>query len=232
MTNTMDLIGVDGTSSGWIASIGNSRDRRLSTIKFSEDLNKLLSDHPSSLVVIDIPIELNKNNYLRECDVLAKKYLGKEFQSSIFIPPLERVVKCSTYQEANDLSKKITGKGISKQSWHLKSKIGEVQELYKVSNKIYEGHPECSFKMLKNKTLKAKKKSVSGIFERLDLLKTAGLDPISMNLDLVNNSTVKIDDVLDSMVLFITAGRIFDGNHLCLEKKEATNRDDNGKIFI
>ena len=38
----MDLIGVDGTSSGWIASIGNSRNKRLSSIEFSEDLNKLL----------------------------------------------------------------------------------------------------------------------------------------------------------------------------------------------
>ncbi len=75
MTNTMDLIGVDGTSSGWIASIGNSRDKRLSSIKFSEDLNKLLSDYPDSTVVIDMPIELNKKNYLRTCDMLAKKYL-------------------------------------------------------------------------------------------------------------------------------------------------------------
>ena len=92
---------------------------------------------------------------------MAKKYLGKKFQSSIFIPPLKSILKCTTYQEANKLSKKITGKGLSKQSWHLKNKINEVQELAKVSNKIYEGHPECSFKMLKNETLKAKKKKVS-----------------------------------------------------------------------
>ena len=232
MTNTKDLIGVDGTSSGWIASIGNSRDKRLSTIKFSEDLDKLLSDYPESIVVIDMPIELNKKNYLRTCDVLAKKYLGKAFQSSIFIPPLKRVLKCSTYQEANELSRKITGKGLSKQSWHLKSKISEVQQISKLSNKVYEGHPECSFKMLKKGSLKAKKKSVSGIFERLDLLKKVGLDPLSVSLKLENNSSIKIDDVLDSMVLFITALRIVEGNHLCLEKIEITDGDNNGKIFI
>ena len=232
MTNTMDLIGVDGTSSGWIASIGNSRDKCLSSIKFSEDLNKLFSDYPDSLVVIDMPIELNKKNYLRTCDVLAKKYLGKAFQSSIFIPPLKRVLKCNTYQEANELSKKITGKGLSKQSWHLKSKISEVQQISKLSNKVYEGHPECSFKMLKKEPLKAKKKSVSGIFERLDLLKRVGLDPLSVNLKLENNSSIKIDDVLDSMVLFLTALRIVEGNYLCLEKIEITDSDNNGKIFI
>ena len=70
---------------------------------------------------------------------------------------LKRVLKCNTYQEANDLSKKIAGKGLSKQSWHLKRKICEVQELSNLSNKIYEGHSECSLKMLKNQTLKAKK---------------------------------------------------------------------------
>ena len=153
----MDLIGVDGTSSGWIASIGSSRSRCLSTIKFSKDLDKLLSDYRDSIVVIDMPIELNKKNYLRKCDVMAKKYLGKEFQSSIFIPPLTSLLECTSYQEANELSKEIAGKGLSKQSWYLKSKIIEVQEISKLSNKIYEGHPECSFKMLKNESLRAKK---------------------------------------------------------------------------
>ncbi len=232
MTKSTDLIGVDGTSSGWVASIGKSKNRYLSSIKFFEELGDLLSLYPESVIVIDMPIELNKKNYLRKCDVLAKKYLGKNFQSSIFIPPLKSILECTTYQDANKLSKKIAGKGLSKQSWYLKNKICAVRELAKVSNNIYEGHPECSFKMLKNEALKAKKKSVSGIFERLELLKKAGLDPLSVDLHLDNNSTTKIDDVLDSMVLFITALRIYEGNYLCLEKTETKNNDDNGKIFI
>ena len=64
MTNTMDLIGVDGTSSGWIASIGSARNKCLTTIKFSDNLDRLLSGYPNSVVVIDMPIELNKKNYL------------------------------------------------------------------------------------------------------------------------------------------------------------------------
>ncbi len=149
MTNATDLIGVDGTSSGWIASIGNSKGKYLSKIRFFEDLDELLSLYPESLIVIDMPIELNEKNYLRKCDVLAKKYLGKNFQSSIFIPPLKSILECTSYQDANKLSKKIAGKGLSKQSWHLKNKICEVRDLAKASNKIFEGHPECSFKMLK-----------------------------------------------------------------------------------
>ena len=232
MTKATDLIGIDGTSSGWIASIGNSKNKYVTKIEFFEDLDKLLLLHPESIIVIDMPIELNKKKYLRKCDILAKKYLGKNFQSSIFIPPLKNILECATFQDANKLSKKIAGKGLSKQSWYLKNKIREVRELAKVSNKIYEGHPECSFKMLKTESLKAKKKSVLGIFERLDLLEKAGLDPLSVNLQFDNNSTIKIDDVLDSMVLFITALRIYEGNYLCLEKTGTKINDDNGKIFI
>ena len=232
MTKATDLIGIDGTSSGWIASIGNSKNKYVTKIKFFKDLDELLSLHSESIIVIDMPIELNEKKYLRKCDILAKKYLGKNFQSSIFIPPLKNILECATFQDANKLSKKIAGKGLSKQSWYLKNKIREVRELAKVSNKIYEGHPECSFKMLKTESLKAKKKSVLGIFERLELLEKAGLDPLSVNLQFDNNSTIKIDDVLDSMVLFITALRIYEGNYLCLEKTGTKINDDNGKIFI
>ena len=86
--------------------------------------------------------------------------------------------------------------------------------------------------MLKNETLIAKKKTVLGIFERLDLLKKAGLDPLSIRIDIEKNSKIKIDDILDSMVLFITALRIVKGNFLCLEKTKIENNDDNGQIFI
>jgi predicted RNase H-like nuclease len=79
MTKSTDLIGVDGTSSGWIASIGKSKNRYLSSIKFFEELGDLLSLYPESVIVIDMPIELNKKNYLRKCDVLAKKISGKKF---------------------------------------------------------------------------------------------------------------------------------------------------------
>ena len=232
MTKTINLIGIDGTASGWIASIGSSKKRCVSTVIFSDNLYKLLSEYPGSVAVIDIPIELNNENYLRDCDVLAKRYLGKKFQSSIFIPPLKSVLKCTTYKEANKLSKKIAGKGLSKQSWHLKTKISEVQKLSKLSNKIYEGHPECSFKMIKKEPLNAKKKSVLGIFERLNLLKKVGLDPLSISLKLENDTAIKIDDILDSMVLFITALRIVEGNYLCLETTSLPKDDDNGKIFI
>ena len=232
MTSATSVIGIDGTSTGWVASIGSARNKVLSTIRFSEKLDRLLSNYPNSVVVIDMPIELNKKNYLRECDVLAKKYLGSNFQSSVFIPPLKKVLQCSSYQEANKLSKEITGRGLSKQAWYLKNKINEVRGVSKIYNRVYEGHPECSFKMLKKETLIAKKKSVLGIFERLDLLKKAGLDPLSISIEIEKNSKIKIDDVLDSMALFITALRIVEGNYLCLEKTKFENNDDNGQIFI
>ena len=111
MNDSLDLIGIDGTSSGWVASVGSSKKKCLSVITFSQNLSSILLKYPKSIAVIDMPIELNETNHLRKCDVLAKKYLGRHFQSSIFIPPLKSVLKCNTYQEANQLSKKICGKG-------------------------------------------------------------------------------------------------------------------------
>jgi hypothetical protein len=53
-----------------------------------------------------------------------------------------------------------------------------------------------------------------------------------MKIEIEKNSKIKIDDILDSMVLFITALRIVEGNYLCLEKTKIKNNDDNGQIFI
>ena len=57
------------------------------------------------------------------------------------------------------------------------------------------------------------------------------LDPLSIRIDIEKNSKIKIDDILDSMVLFITALRIVKGNFLCLEKTKIENNDDNGQIL-
>ena len=46
MTDTTCVIGIDGTSTGWIASIGSARNKCLTTIKFSENLDRLLSGYP------------------------------------------------------------------------------------------------------------------------------------------------------------------------------------------
>ena len=51
MTKAFDLIGVDGTSSGWVASIGSSKKRCLSSINFFENLDELLTNYPDSVVV-------------------------------------------------------------------------------------------------------------------------------------------------------------------------------------
>ena len=63
-------------------------------------------------------------------------------------------------------------------------------------------------------------------------MRKEGLDPSSVRVELEKNSKIKIDDVLDSMALFIMALRIAEGNHLCFKKTSVENSDDNGKIFI
>ena len=56
MTKPFDLIGVDGTSTGWVASIGSSQKKCLSTVKFLKNLDEIFLDYPDSVVVVDMPI--------------------------------------------------------------------------------------------------------------------------------------------------------------------------------
>ena len=57
------------------------------------------------------------------------------------------------------------------------------------------------------------------------------IDQIAFH-EIEKNSPIKIDDVLDSMVLFITALRIVEGTYLCLKNTKIEDSDDNGQIFI
>ena len=81
MTDASSVIGIDGTSGGWIASIGSAKKKCLTTIKFSESLDRLLSGFPNSVVVIDMPIELNKKKYLRKCLILLERF----FQEKVLV---------------------------------------------------------------------------------------------------------------------------------------------------
>ena len=174
MPNIQNLVGIDGCSKGWILVSGKSHSAEIDKVRFSTSLQFLLSSFQKSIVVIDMPTILSPRKYSRDCDLSAIKFLGKKKQSTIFLTPSRMVLECNSYSTANELSKKKYGKGLSKQAWNLKKKIMEVTSLTRSSNKIIEGHPECSFKMLKKFELDGSKKTAFGMFERLKLLAEEG----------------------------------------------------------
>ena len=227
-----NLVGIDGCSKGWLLVSGKSQNPLIDNVQFSASLSYLLSGFQQSIIVIDMPIILNITKYNRECDLEAKKFLGNKRQSTVFLAPSETILECKDYASANELSKNKYGKGISKQAWNLKEKIIEVGSIKQSNNKIIEGHPECSFKMLKKADLESSKKTSFGMFERLKLLKDEGLNPIEVGSKLNSNISVKADDLIDSMILFWTARRVFEGIAHCLPVRGPKSFKQEGRIFI
>lgn len=121
-----------------------------------------------------------------------------------------------TYREANELSKKKTGHGVSTQAYSLRSKFKELDEAlhgYRdLSSRVIEVHPEVSFRELANMSRSEEsripsKKTWSGQWLRLNLLEQAGL---FLPKDLGVAGEVPTDDLLDAAAAAWTAQRYFE----------------------
>jgi len=208
-----EYIGCDSCSAGWICFIlKNNMTWNLELYKTVQEFWANYSD--LRLVLIDIPIGLRKSSGTpRLCDSAARKYLTRKRSSSIFPTPCREILKIDRYSEANKMSKNICGKGLSKQTWNIKSEIIEVDSLLRnddqAKNKFIECHPEVCFTALNNdKPLENYKKTDKGIKKRLKLLRSYfsfKLDPLEFGLDNYRRTDIAIDDILDAWVLAISA---------------------------
>ncbi len=108
---------------------------------------------------------------------------------------------------------------MSIQSFSIRDKIKELDEFISpaLQNRIFEGHPEVSFKTLVGRPLQFGKKSQAGSLERRRALATAADAPFSefhpnrAALQQEGISRVQVDDLLDACIMFWTALRIVRG---------------------
>ena len=190
------MIGVDGTSEGWITAYytGDTWD-----LDFIESLSEI--DANSAL--IDIPIGL-KDNSIRECDQRAREFLSPERHYSIFNCPIRDAVYADNYEEACDINEEKTCKRISKQVWNIVPKIKEADK-YRGETDLMESHPEIFFKSLEPKSVKNSKRDKKGLNDRLKVLNQFG-DTSVINENKFTDASK--DDLVDAMVLSL--GRIFE----------------------
>jgi predicted RNase H-like nuclease len=142
------IAGVDGCKIGWLCMLKNTESGYLKSHVFRSIVD-LLHRHPSLLIIsIDIPIGLTDSG-ARQCDIIARKLLGQPRGCSVFPAPIRPSLKAKSWEEANELSRSIDNKGITKQSWGIYPKIIEVdttlyenQQLRKIFKEV---HPELSF---------------------------------------------------------------------------------------
>ena len=204
------IIGIDGCKSGWFA-VWQNQDEVIETAIF-QSMNNLKDFFIKSnqlIIGIDIPVVLSEV-MPREADQLARKLLSKK-ASSIFTAPTPEMLEQPNYEKASLVSKKLIGKSMSLQSWYLFPKIRDVQTvLHHEDIKIFEIHPEVSFRAMNNENVIIEsKKTAEGFKIRKFLLDKHFLN---FNFDAIRNKYQKKDvmdnDILDALVVLWSAKRI------------------------
>ena len=208
----MKFAGIDGCSGGWFV-IGEGKNGRLE-YKLYDNIKSLWQDNNDfKLALIDIPIGLKETGpEERKCDKFARKILNKR-KYSVFPAPCRQALRASSWDEANKINKEVRGKGLSKQSWNISSKIQEVDNLIlaepEVKTVFREAHPELSFWALnEQQEMEFNKKAAEGYQERLVLLRSYLPDIeilINSILDDYYRKVLSRDDILDAIGLYLAA---------------------------
>ena len=203
--------GVDGCRGGWFyfELAGNFYKYGI-----CETFDDLLNKVPRSKnILVDIPIGLpNPDQTPRMCDVDARRLLGPR-RSSVFPAPIRNIIGIKNYEWANTKSKRLIGKGISKQSFGIIPKIIEVDRILRtnldLSKIVLEAHPEvCFYSLTNGKPMQYNKKTQNGFSERITILKNLwepAEQAIAEAFLWCSGYQLARDDVVDALVLAIVA---------------------------
>ena len=210
------ISGVDACKGGWISVSRDLLSGEISSQVF-QSAGNLVCQTPKPLVMaIDIPIGLTDSGP-RQCDLLARKMLGQPRGSSVFPAPIRPALKARNYQEANEITKSIDDKGVTKQAWELYTRIKEFDEILSrdpiARRIIYEVHPEVSFMAWNGGTAIVKnKKSDLGKSIRAKLVNEHfGRDAFRIVRDEHRKGLVSDHDINDAFAALWSTERIHNG---------------------
>ncbi|MDQ3734717.1 MAG: DUF429 domain-containing protein [Actinomycetota bacterium] len=143
------VLGVDGCPGGaWIGAL--VRGRSVEWQLFPNAAGVVAVD--AAVVAIDIPIGLPEPGvgFRRGADLAAREFLRPwAAANSVFLTPVRSVVEAETFAEANALSRRLTGYGLSMQTWNITDRIAAVDEVLgdPADARVIEVHPEVSFRL-------------------------------------------------------------------------------------
>jgi predicted RNase H-like nuclease len=176
----MYVTGVDGCRGGWVAVSLEAPEpiplpRRpgwLVSVRVRESLAGLLGE--GVVVGIDMPLGLLDSGW-RTADRVARGLLGPR-RSSVFAIPPRAVWAETSYPDANERCRELTGQGFSIQAWGLRTKLLEANEYRETcGHQLYEVHPELAFGAMAGAPLAASKHTAAGRELRRELLAQAGI---------------------------------------------------------
>lgn len=220
------VLGVDGDKAGWIGILlvdGVFRSAHLEAT-LDELVVVATGAGPLDVVAIDMPIGWCLEPAM--ADPMVRKQLpGKA--SSVFSRPTSAARSAASYAEANALSKKHTGKGLSAQAWALMPKMIEATGFARETPApVIESHPELSFALMADGNPAAsKKRTWAGHHERRRRLESVG---ICVPDDLGDAGACGIEDVLDAAAVAWTAGRWAAGTAISFPDPADTQVDADG----
>ena len=217
------VVGVDGCREGWLAVIA-APDLSGARAAVYGDFATLLNALSNALVVVDMPIGLVSGDEGRLADAAARARIGPR-RSSVFTPPCRAALAATDYPAANALQRRMTGKGLSKQSWMIAPKMREVDAAMNpaLQHRVREGHPELAFAVQAGAPMAAHKTKLHGVYERLRVLHGLGLDPAALALDLPLGIDAAVDDLLDACILAHVAARCLSGEAIRFPEAPATD---------
>jgi len=161
---------------------------------------------PVDVIGVDIPIG-HVAGGSRRADVEARGFIGAR-ASSVFAAPPAQVLDAASYAGANDLLTAMGVPMLSRQAWALVPKIVEAATIAKSDARVFEVHPEVSFRELAGECLAWSKKSWNGLLLRRRLLAEAG---VALPDGISEVAGAVADDVVDAAVAAWSARRIATG---------------------
>jgi predicted RNase H-like nuclease len=153
-------------------------------------------------VGVDMPIGLPERG-ARDCDRLAKAFVGAR-RSSVFMTPPRAVLEPASFAAANEIAPALFGAKISQQAWALRRNIAVVEAVATDDDRVIEVHPEVSFRAMAGEPLAHAKTAWNGQALRRRLLREAGIE---LPDDLGEAAAVPPVDVLDAAAAAWSARR-------------------------
>ena len=199
----MKLAGVDGCRSGWIVALAADWPCQTpAEIHFCADFTAVLAlTKRCPAVAVDMPIGLPDGATPRACDLEALQALGRQ-RSSIFLAPPRSTLGARDPQEFQNMHRELRGVGAGLPVWGIVPKMREVNLAIEANpglqKRIFEFHPELTWRRLSQGPSLAKKKTAAGLLDRIAVLNAkAGNWTSSKPYEIPGKPA--LDDVLDAI---------------------------------
>jgi predicted RNase H-like nuclease len=195
----MLAVGIDACQGKWLAVV--VEDGRFVTARRAQTAAELAATWPTADAIgVDIPIGL-PNAPWRAADRAARDFIG-ERRSSVFPTFPALVLQAPTYEAAKMLCVEQGWSRPSIQSFGMRHRILEVARLAETDPRVFEVHPEVSFRELLGEELPPKRTAI-GASVRRSALARVGVE--------MPDLPYPIEDLLDAAVAAWSASRFARG---------------------